>query len=121
VHLEAFKTIERVLREGRPLLDNGRTPRVSVATVAKRALRPGETIRRGCGSFEVRGICVNIADRPGHVPICLAQDMRMRRHVEPGQIVTLDDVELPESEALQAWRAIERQALGSLQKAAVAC
>ncbi len=119
VHLEAFKTIEQVVRQQRPLLNNGRTPRISVASVAKRALRPGETIARGCGSFELRGICVNIADRPGHVPICLAQDMRVRRRVEPGQVLSMDDVELPESEALAAWQTIERRVLGAgAQKAA---
>jgi predicted homoserine dehydrogenase-like protein len=111
VHLEVFKTIERVVRERRPLLNNGALPRISVASLAKRALRPGELIERGCGSFELRGTCVNIADRPGHVPICLASGMRVQRRVEPGQLLTMADVELPESEALAAWRAIERRVL----------
>jgi hypothetical protein len=31
--------------------------------------------------------------------------------VAPDEIVTLDDVELPESEALTAWQGIERRAL----------
>jgi predicted homoserine dehydrogenase-like protein len=111
VHLEVFKTLERLVRERRPLLNNGARPRVSVASIAKRALRPGEVIERGCGSFELRGTCVNIADRPGHVPICLASRMRIRRRIEPGQLLTMDDVELPETEALAAWRAIERRVL----------
>lgn len=120
VHLEAFKTIEQVARHRRPLLNNGRAPTVSVACVAKRALEPGEAIERGCGSFELRGICVNIADRPGHVPICLAQDMRVRRKVEPGQVLAMEDVELPESEALSAWNAIERRVLGKIATNAAA-
>jgi predicted homoserine dehydrogenase-like protein len=111
VHLEVFKTIERLVRERRPLLNNGALPRVSVASIAKRGLKPGEVIERGCGSFELRGTCVNIADRPGHVPICLASRMRVRRRVEPGQLLTVDDVELPETEALAAWQAIERRVL----------
>jgi len=111
VHLEVFKTLERLVRERRPPLNNGARPRVSVASLAKRALRPGEVIERGCGSFELRGTCVNIADRPGHVPICLASRMRIRRRIEPGQLLTMDDVELPETEALAAWRAIERRVL----------
>ncbi len=119
VHLEVFKTIERVVRQHRPLLNNGALPRVSVATIAKRALRPGEVIERGCGSFEVRGTCVNIADRPGHVPICLASQMRVQRRVEPGQLLTMADVELPETEALLAWQAIERRVLEP--ERAVAC
>ena len=112
VHLDVFKTLERVVRERRPLLNNGALPRVSVASIAKRALRPGEVIERGCGSFELRGTCVNIADRPGHVPICLASRMHVQRRVEPGQLLTMADVELPETEALAAWQAIEQRVLG---------
>jgi predicted homoserine dehydrogenase-like protein len=112
-HLEAFKTIERLVREGRVLINNGARPRVSVASVAKRSLRAGERIERGYGSFDLRGICVNIADRAGHLPVCLACDLRMRRSIEPGQIIMLDDVELPETPALAAWRAIEEAALRS--------
>ncbi len=111
VHLEVFKTIERLLRQGRPLLNNRATPRISVASIAKRRLEPGEVIERGYGSFELRGSCVNIADRPGHVPICLASGLHVRRRIEPGQLLTMDDVELPETEALAAWLAIERRAL----------
>jgi predicted homoserine dehydrogenase-like protein len=110
-HLEVFKTIERLLRDGRPLINNGPSPRVSVASVAKRRLRAGDRIERGYGSFDLRGICVNIEDRLGHLPICLARDLRLRRPIEPGQILMLDDVDLPETEALAAWRAIEKGAL----------
>jgi predicted homoserine dehydrogenase-like protein len=112
VHLEVFKTIERLVDRRRPLLNNGREPRIGVASLAKRALEPGHLIERGCGSFDLRGICVNIADRPGHLPICLANQARIRRRVEPGQVLTMDDVELPDSEALGIWRSIEARALG---------
>ncbi|HSA79481.1 MAG TPA: hypothetical protein VLE23_01580 [Geminicoccaceae bacterium] len=117
VHLEVFKTIERVMQGRPPLLNNGALPRVGVASIAKRALKPGELIARGCGSFEVRGSCVNIAERPGHVPICLASNMRVRRPVERGQLLTLDDVELPETEALAAWQAIEHRVLAASRAA----
>ena len=117
VHLEVFKTIERLVERRRPLLNNGREPRIGVASIAKRALEPGHLIERGCGSFDLRGICVNIADRPGHVPICLANQVRIRRRVEPGQVLTMDDVELPDSEALRIWRGIEARALGSRVRA----
>ncbi len=119
VHLEVFKTLERVIRQRRPLLNNSALPRVSVASIAKRTLRPGEMIERGCGSFELRGTCVNIADRPGHVPICLADRMHVQRRIEPGQLLTMADVELPETEALAAWQAIERRVLEP--EPAIAC
>ena len=118
VHLEVFKTIDRVVRERRPLLNNGLLPRIGVAAVAKRELAPGEFVERGCGGFDLRGICVNIAERPGHLPICLASRMHVRRRVEPGQILRMDDVELPESTALAAWQAIERQVLAEKRRVA---
>jgi predicted homoserine dehydrogenase-like protein len=44
VHLEILKTIRRVVREHRILLDNSRFPTASVAAVAKRDLKPGDAI-----------------------------------------------------------------------------
>ena len=95
------------------LLNNSAIPRISVASVAKRQLNPGDYIERGCGSFDLRGTCVDIIDRPGHLPICLACKMHIRRKVEPGQVLTFDDIELPESQALDAWRAIENRVLAT--------
>jgi predicted homoserine dehydrogenase-like protein len=111
VHLEALKTLERVVRGGPPLLHNTAQPRLSVAAVAKRALRPGEAIARGAGSFELRGICVRIAARPDHLPIGLAENLRLRRGVEPGQVLTFDDVELDETEPVRIWREITTRVL----------
>ncbi len=119
VHLDAFKTIRRVIEGGTVLLNNSSIPRISVASVAKRELKPGDFIDRGCGSFELRGVCVRIAERPGHVPICLASNMRIRRRVEPGQVITMDDVETEPSPALTAWRNIEERVLGGPVRATV--
>lgn len=108
VHLEVFRTLDRVARIRTPLLNNSALPTIGVAAVAKRELKPGELIERGCGSFDMRGICVRIAEHPGHLPIGLAEQVRIRRRIEPGQIIGMDDVELPPSRALDCWRAIER-------------
>ena len=116
VHLEVFKTIDRVMREERPLLNNSSQPTISVASIAKRELKPGDRIDRGCGSFDLRGECVRISDRPDHLPICLARDMRIRHRVERGQVLCMDDVELPESDALSAWIAIRDRQLEALSK-----
>ncbi len=113
VHLEAFKTLERVRRGGGPLLANGPAPRLSVATVAKRRLEPGTRIPLGAGSFELRGICVRIADRPDHLPIGLARDLVIRRSLEPGQVVEFADVELPPSRALELWGEVRARALAA--------
>ncbi len=108
VHLEVFRTLERVARTRTPLLNNGALPTIGVAAVAKRELKPGQLIERGCGSFDMRGICVRIAEHPGHLPIGLAEQVRIRRRIEPGQVICMSDIELPPSRALECWRAIER-------------
>lgn len=103
-HLEISKTIRQVLNGGGVLLNNGDNPQISVATIAKRRLIPGEVLKRGVGSFSVRGEAINISENPEHVPIGLVFDVVMKRFVEPGGIVTFDDIEIPESQALVAWK-----------------
>ena len=114
VHLEILKTIKRVMNGGGILLHNTETPGISVATIAKRDMQPGEQLPYGIGSFDVRGICVEIAQRPGHVPIGLVQNAVVKRPVERGQVLTFDDLELPESFALTAWQAVEQRVLGGV-------
>lgn len=105
-HLEMLKTIRRVLNGGGVLLNNGTHPAYSVAAVAKRNLASGERIDKGIGSFQVRGIAVETAEVPDHVPIGLLANATLRRPVLEGQLITFDDVVLPETLALQAWREI---------------
>ncbi|MCX8101731.1 MAG: hypothetical protein N3D77_10895 [Geminicoccaceae bacterium] len=113
VHLELFKTLERWRRGAPPLLDNGACPHLSVAAVAKRRLESGSRIANGIGSFALRGMCVRIADRPDHLPIGLARDLVVRRRIEPGQVLTFDDVELLDSRPLQLWRIVRERALAA--------
>ncbi len=110
-HLEIPKTIRRMLRGGQPLLTNSSTPTVSTAAIAKRLLMPGERIGRGIGSFAVRGIAVSIADHPAHVPIGLISEAVVVRPIEPGQMLAIDDLELPDSAALKAWQEISARTL----------
>jgi predicted homoserine dehydrogenase-like protein len=105
-HLEIVKTIRRVLRGDPPLLTNSVKPTVSVAAIAKRALRPGEKIKRAIGSSDLRGTAILLADHPKHVPIGLIADAVIERSVEPGQQLTFDDVCIPHSPAARAWNAI---------------
>ena len=107
VHLEAFKTLERLRAGGGVLLNNSRRPRLSVAAVAKRDLPAGTVIKDGIGSFDVRGICVRIADHPDHVPIGLVRDAHVRRPVPAGALVQLDDLDLPHEALLATWRDIK--------------
>lgn len=110
-HLEMMKTVDRVLKGGGVLLDNSANPTISTTTIAKRDLAVGETIKKGIGSFDVRGIAVRIKEHQGHVPIGLMQDAVMKRPVTAGEEITFDDVELPDSLALEIWKKIESEVL----------
>lgn len=112
-HLEIMKTVDRVLRGGGVLLDNSLDPTISVTTIAKRDLKPGEIIKKGIGSFDVRGIAVNIKEHKGHVPIGLMKDAVIKRPVASGAELTFDDVELPDSLAVKAWKSIEKKVFKS--------
>ena len=106
-YLEIAKTIRRIAFEKRPLLNNGPLPKVSVAAIAKQDLKPGHRIPRGLGSFTIRGETVRCADHLGHLPVGLVQNAVVRRPVKAGDILDMEDLDLPDSLALTAWRAIE--------------
>ncbi|MHA2939502.1 hypothetical protein ACXJY6_14565 [Vibrio sp. RC27] len=110
-HMEMFKTVDRVLNGGGVLLDNSKTPTLSTTTIAKRDLKPGDQIKKGIGSFDVRGIVVKIAENPGHVPIGLMADVTIKREIKAGQQITFDDIEIPDSLAVKAWKSIESNVL----------
>lgn len=105
-HLEIPKTIWRVLRGDGVLLNNGLLPSVGVVAVAKRPLARGTVIQRPIGGFDVRGIAVPLAANRDSVPIGLLSGAVVRHPIEPGQPISLSDVEIPETFALQAWRQI---------------
>ncbi len=107
--------MRRIIGGGSTLLDNSYAPRYSVAAVATRELAPGTHIQRGMGGFDVRGEAVSIAEQPDHLPIGLMFDVVVRRPVEPGQVLTFDDVDLPESLAVTAWYAIRDRVMGTAE------
>ena len=110
-HLEILKTLRRAAAGGSILLDNGSRPTISVAAIAKRNISAGERIEKGIGSFNARGECVRMLEHPGHLPIALLHSAVLTRAIEAGAMIMLDDVEIPDSTALKAWRAIERKTL----------
>ena len=95
--MEIPKTIREVRAGLPPLLNNSARPRIGVAAVAKKAIAPGETIAHGVGSFLLRGEAVRFADAPRHVPIGLIRNATVTRAIEPGQMLELNDVDLPAS------------------------
>lgn len=101
---EMVKTIRRTLAGGSILLNNSRNPAISVGAVAKMELRSGSSIRRGIGGFEVRGETLKVAEHRTHVPIGLLQNATVTRTVAPGQLITYDDIEIPDSLASRIAR-----------------
>ena len=108
-HLEVPKTVRRIVAGGPPLLDNSARPHIGVVAIAKRTLSAERTLAHGIGSFDVRGMAVPLLDCRDCVPVGLLEDARIKRDVAAGEAVRFDDVELPPSLALEAWRTIETQ------------
>ncbi|SEH90674.1 Predicted homoserine dehydrogenase, contains C-terminal SAF domain [Stutzerimonas xanthomarina] len=98
--LEVGKTVRRVLAGGGVLLNNSVSPTLGVAAIAKREMRAGEIIARGIGGFDVRGEAVKLAEELDHVPIGLLRNTVLKRPVEPGQLITFDDIEVQPSRVL---------------------
>lgn len=101
---EIIKTLRRVLSGGGVLLNNSSKPTISIVGIAKTELSPGTRIDRALGGFQVRGEAAKIADVRNHVPIGLIQNAVVRRAIAPGQIITYDDVDLPDTLALTIAR-----------------
>lgn len=94
---EIIKTVRRVLNGGGVLLNNSSQPTVSIVGIAKTDLPVGTRIDRAIGGFQVRGEAARIADVRGHVPIGMIQNAVVTRPVSAGQVLSFDDVELPDS------------------------
>ena len=101
---EIIKTLRRVLAGGGVLLNNSSNPTISIVGIAKTELPAGTPIVRAIGGFQVRGEAIHIADAPNHVPIGLIQNATVRRTLAPGQTITFDDVDLPDTLALKIAR-----------------
>ncbi len=97
--LEIPKTIRRVMAGDPPLLHNSAHPTIGVAAVAKTDLLPGDELGYGIGSYKVRGEAVRMVDAPKHVPLGILSGAQMTRRVARGETITIDDVDLPDSNA----------------------
>ncbi len=103
---EILKTINRYLLGLPPLLKIDKSPNISVAAIAKKQLDKDLRINSAIGSFDCRGSTVFAEQHSSHVPIGILENAIIKRTVEPGQIITYDDVELEESSALHISREI---------------
>ncbi|SHN14950.1 Predicted homoserine dehydrogenase, contains C-terminal SAF domain [Cyclobacterium lianum] len=107
MHLCFFEipnSILNLVNHGEILLDNGKVPTVSVGAIAKKDLSQGSVIDKGIGGMEVRGEALRIEDSMNHVPIGLLSNAELKRNIEQGELITFDDIHIPDSLALTAWK-----------------
>ncbi len=109
-HLEMTRTIVQVAFQNKILLNNSANPRYSVAAITKKPLKSGDKIEFAIGSFEMRGEAVDILEYPNHVPIGLIKDAVIRKDIAEGEVLTFDDIDLPETLALDIWTKIQEKA-----------
>ncbi len=105
-HLEALNTLRRVIAGEGMLINNSANPQFTITAVAKGKIARGSVIEKGAGGFDVRGVAAKISTNKQAVPICLLQNTRVIRDIEPGQVVCFDDVEMSESNALNFYSQI---------------
>jgi predicted homoserine dehydrogenase-like protein len=105
-HLEALNTLRRVVAGEGMLINNSANPQFTITAVAKGKIARGSVIEKGAGGFDVRGVAAKISTNKNAVPVCLLQNTKVIRDIEPGQIVCFEDVEMPESNALNFYSQI---------------
>ncbi len=103
VFLEAVNTLRKIIQGEPVLLNNSASPTVTVGAVTKRKITAGEIIERGAGGFDTRGMAVNIKENKDVIPICLLANTRVKRNLEPEQLIRFEDVEVAPSNALQFY------------------
>lgn len=105
-HFEVPFTIARAfLFKDAAIAPIGR-PRVDVIAAAKRDLRAGEIID-GLGHYMTYGLCENsdLVHAERLLPIGLAEGCRLRQDIGKDEILTYEDVELPEGRLCDRLRA----------------
>jgi len=106
-HLEISKTIRHVLTNSSTYtFNNGTSPTVQVVAVAKKDLKPGETIAHGIGSFKVRGQASLIDDSRKAVPIGLMDNVVIEKPIKAGKVIQTDQITMPYSRAKELWEAL---------------
>lgn len=114
-HLETTYALGRVAIERRPVFAPLEHPIAEVVAVAKTPLRAGTVLGRAIGGDHVYGEIEQrtAAQALGAVPICLLEaegrgTARMTRDVAQDAPILWQDVELPDSDLLEAYRRQER-------------
>ncbi len=119
-HLEVPLSVARVVLFRDAVLAPLGAPMVDVITTAKIDLKAGETI--DCiGGYMTYGQCetAKITQAENLLPIGLAEGCRLKRDVAKDQVLTYDDVELPQGRLCDKLRAEQNAYFASAQPLAV--
>jgi predicted homoserine dehydrogenase-like protein len=113
-HLEVPLTIARAVLFNDAALTPLDRPYVEVVTAAKIDLKAGETID-GIGHYMTYGLCENadVTERENLLPIGVAEGCVLKRDVPKDQVLTYDDVILPEGRTIDKLREEQRQYFAS--------
>lgn len=105
-HFEVPLSVARVVLFRDAVLAPLGAPQVDVVTTAKIDLKAGETID-GIGHYMTYGQCETsaITQAQNLLPMGLAEDCRLKRDIAKDQVLTYDDVELPENRLCDKLRA----------------
>ncbi|MEH2399986.1 Gfo/Idh/MocA family oxidoreductase [Nostoc sp.] len=96
-HFEVPLSVARAVLFGDAVMSPLAGPLVDVVTTAKIDLKAGETLD-GIGYYMTYGQCENsdIVQQQNLLPIGLAEGCRLKRDITKDQVLTYEDVELPE-------------------------
>ena len=105
-HFEVPSTLARAVLFGDAVIAPLGAPTVEVVTAAKRPLKAGETLD-GMGHYTTYGLCETAeatrADRL--LPIGVAEGCTLRRDVAMDEVLTYDDIALPDGRLVDRLRA----------------
>ncbi len=96
-HFEVPNTVARLLLFGDAAAAPLGAPVCDVITAAKRDLKAGETLD-AIGGFTTYGVLENspVCQAQNLLPMSLAGGCRLKRNINKDEIITYDDIELPE-------------------------
>jgi predicted homoserine dehydrogenase-like protein len=112
-HFEVPLTVARAVLFGDAAIAPLGPPLVEVVATAKTDLEAGATLD-GMGGYSTYGLAENVevAAREQLLPIGLTESIRLRRAVPKDQVLTYDDVELPEGRLCDRLRAEQAAEFG---------
>jgi predicted homoserine dehydrogenase-like protein len=103
-HFEVPTTIARAVLFGDAAIAPIGRPMVEVVSAAKRDLQAGEVVD-GIGWYMTYGLCQNVDEADGLLPMGIAEGARLVRDVPKDALLTRTDVELPSGRLCDRLRA----------------